>query len=492
MWKSKCKYHIKTVAAAFALLASTGCSDDTLTEQGGASKEKVHEVEITFRVGTTDLQTHSQRSFTRATSDELADCVFVLDGVLLPRSEPPRQLLSSNNWQQVNDMRIYVFKKNDTGDFVYYKPEDHNRQKLDYFKMESFSDKFSISPYAVWWGGRGNVDEGHKTVIKSLLLPTGEYHFLAVARDDGKLADKDKLLTDPNMTDGITRINAWEEGRTVLEEATLIGVTGQQICGTELFSGCTDSPLAVSSSGASQEEIELHRAVAGLMIYIENIPTKLIAWQKWTKDKVTVEEGDLCDVKNVAITNGHVLSDKVLLYDKSALAGSLLQAEPDSDMPLAYRFLSSNIETTETSGSANIPYYVNTSPWNTAHPNSMLLSGFIMPQKSNERSADENDKDRDCLYKSLYLVFYTSKDIHNNIPLQWWPVKLTSSLPGETVDPYYYPIRANRFYSLGDRRFSEDGSKLEKDKPIDLRKGAELEIAVDGHWNGIFDYEIIN
>ena len=471
------------------LIAVAGCSDEELDSgQGNGGQGDLHEVEITFNIGTRD------GLHTRATRGIWDDYLFIPDGNLIPQSEPPRKLISSNNWQQVNDVRIYVFRENEQGEFVYYCPETKDGNKKNYFSVDAFSDKFKSSSYAVWWGGKDDLNEAHSYAIKPM-LPAGKYHFLAVARDDKLLPDDDKSLTDPNTSDeNVTFIDAWVEGTTVLEEATLIGTKASEIKATELFSGCTAQPITVIGSGDFQKEIALYRAEAGLMAYIENIPAKLEAWQTVNGGRHgKINKGEFYNVYSIGVTNGDVLSDRVLLYDRKALQGSLPQKGQGRKLP--YRFLDlEGLQQYETTGSGNNLTYVNTSSNNNKHPNSLLLSGFIMPQKSNTLGNDENDKDFDKLYKSLYLVFYTMDE--NNlgaVPLQWWPIKLESSTPatGGTVapDPYYFPIKANQFYSLGKRKFTDDGSELVEDEPIDLKKNnGEITITVHADWDNVGNF----
>lgn len=476
------------------LIAAAGCSDEDLDSgQGNGGQGDLHEVEITFNIGTRD------GLHTRATNGTWDDCLFIPDGNLIPQSEPPRELISSNNWQQVNDVRIYVFKENGQGEFVYYCPETKDGNKQNYFSVDAFSDKFESSPYAVWWGGKDDLNEAHSYTIKPM-LPAGKYHFLAVARDDKLLSDDDKSLTDPNTSDDeMTYIDAWIEGITVLEKATLIGTKATVINATELFSGCTAQPVTVIESGGFQKEIALYRAEAGLMAYIENIPAKLEAWQTYSGGRDgNIDKGEFYNVYSIGVTNGDVLSDRVLLYDREAIQGSLPQKGQDKELLNRFLYLE-DLDQYETTGSGNNVTYVNTSPDNKQHPNSLLLGGFIMPQKSNTKGNDEDDKDFDKLYKSLYLVFYTMDETKlGEVPLQWWPIKLVSSTPvtGETAapDPYYFPIKANQFYSLGKRKFTDDGSELVEDEPIDLKKegGEESNLVItvnpDWDWKGELEW----
>lgn len=469
-------------------LAAAGCSDNGDVEPADWCGDGPFEVEVNFNIGMCQETDLFGRGGTRL---GFGDYVFdpMADGYAgayrpLFSPEPPRELESSNNWQQVNDVRLYVFKKNGEGNFVYYKPADKAGSKQDAFAVTDFSDKFTFSSSVVWWGGKKDVSEAHSYNIKAV-LPAGEYQFLAVARDDGRLTDNNKLLAEPERQ--------WKEEETLLTEATL-GLTASSatvaatVAATELFSGCTSEPVVVDGTGEFQKAIELKRAVAGLMAYVENVPARLVAWQGFEADGATqLAQGTVYPVSAIGVTHGRSLSDKVCLFDRSVVEGGLVHG-----MPLGQTYaLKQGLEAYETEGTGiNDCYYVNTSPDDLSHPNSMLLGAYLMPQPAGRGAEEENDMDCSKLYKSLYLVFY-HKVGESLWPLQWWPVKINGA--SKAADsPYYFPLEANHFYRLGNRQFSADGATMEKNEPLDLRDGKDIVIGVNGKWEGEIYYDIIN
>lgn len=487
--------HFKTLVFLLPfslLLAATSCSNEELINgPDGTQEGKLHEVEVIFNIGArSSLQIRSTKSLARIEDDELKKCVFIPDGTLIPQSEPPRQLISSNDWQQVNDVRIYVFKKNDAGKFVYYTPENKEGTEQNYFSVDAFNEKFTrVSPYAVWWGGTGDTEEQHSYFIKPM-LPDGEYKFLAVGRDDKLIADEDKILTDPNKNDDITGLTGWEKGSTELENATLIGANNAEIHATELFSGCTTESIVVSESMKNfSKSIALNRAVAGLLCYVENVPAKLIAAETFTIGRNQVVKGKEYNVSGIEIIPA-IASDRVRLFDRKVEGNTLAN---NNENRCVNRFFYADIPN---SAEVKNGYYVNTAPENTAYPNSLLAGRFIMPHLSNDKSDEYDDSSTDKLRKSLYLVFYTS-DVANmdRTPIQWIPIRLNSSTPNnESNDPYYYEIKANQFYSLGKKEFSPDGTELNPDNdiPINLKKhfegdGDDIVITVHPEWEGIIN-----
>ncbi|BFK96011.1 FimB/Mfa2 family fimbrial subunit [Alistipes onderdonkii] len=457
------------------VLSAVGCSQDELLPDGGKGTnvpEGLHEVEITFEMGTSGgLQTRTANN----------DCLFIPDGELIPKFEPPRKLISSNNWQQVNDVRIYVFKQNEQGKFVYYCSEDKSGTPQEYFSAGAFTKKFESSPYAVWWGGNTGKNEMHGYSI-SPLLTKGTYRFLVIARDDKKATPS--MLTNPNEDNAALSWKKWEAGTTTLEEATLACTNRDMIASAELFTGCTSEPgITVTAASTSfQQSIELKRAVAGVLLYVENIPAKIEQTGEASTGVILLSGRTIA----VGLIHGQVTSGQVKLHDRSALPGRLTTVENST---IKYPLL--RIDIPEGAKAEN-GYYVNLSPKNIKHPHSLLGGVFTMPQAANAQGG--NDKDLNSLQKSLYIVLYGECEFPNGIKSEFAriiPVRFKSNKSEtdavDSTDPYYFPIHANHFYSLGKRKFKNDGTGLEEDEPIDLKKvfegNAEITLQIDPFWN---------
>lgn len=460
------------------VLAAVGCSQDEQLPDGGKGTHapgELHEVEITFEMGTGGrLQTRTANG----------DCLFVPDNELIPQSEPPRKLVSSNNWQQVNNVRVYVFKQNVEGKFVYYCPEDKSGTPREYFSVDAFTKKFDLSPYAVWWGGNTGKNETHSYSI-SPLLGEGTYRFLVIARDDKDKQASFSMLTNPNEDNEALNWEKWEAGTTTLEEATLVCTNRDMIASAELFTGCTPGITVTPTQTSFKQDIELKRAVAGILLYIENIPAEI----KGTGEEsvgIIIPSGRTIAV---GLIHGQVTSDRVKLHDRSALTGTLTTVE---NSMIKHPLL--RIDIPEGAKIEN-GYYVNLSSENTEHPHSMLGGVFTMPQEANAQGGNDNDLDR--LQKSLYLVLYgecvwpsgIKSEFARVIPVRF---KLDKPETGavDTTDPYYFPIQANHFYSLGKRKFKNDGTELEEDKPIDLKKdNIVITVNPDWQWSGSLEWQ---
>lgn len=463
-------------------LAACGCAQSELPN-GETLRAGRQEVEITFDLGSDVILNSGESPDAGPTSG----CTFVPDGVILPRNLPPRMLLSSNNWQQVNDVRIYVFRRNDAGEFTYYRPVSESGEARDYLPVDDFTLKFASSPWTVWWGGPDDCNEAHRYVGR-LRLDAGEYRFLALARDDREAADS--LLADPNRSDADRGWQAWTEGSTTLDQAAVACENGAVTASTELFAGCTGEAIAVDGSeDVFFRSIELKRAVAGVLLYVENIPATVPAYDP-DEELSTGIIPMLVDfpVVSLAVVHGSLLSDRVLAAGREAVAGTLDVARNDFifNPPTPVRVLL-KIDIPEQATVRN-GFYENTAPDNVRHPNSLLGGAFVMPQLANTPSGDVSE----AYDKSLYLVFLArSSRTGREFALKWIPVRLAA---GSEYDPLYYPLLANHFYAIGRRCFAADGSDLpaEEDVPIDLRKGttADIVIRLDPFWNEYYGGEI--
>lgn len=491
------------LAGAITVLLA-GCS----AEQSGEAfptDGALYPVRIEFRLGDAGL---AVSGLTRVGADGRT---FVPDGVLVPQSAPPRSLVSSNDWQQVNDVRIYLFRKNAAGNFVYYRPSDDSGTKLDYLSVEDFSLKFDLSPYVIWWGGDDDANEMH-SYTGLLNLPAGAYRFLALARDDRTAASARRLM-DPNLAVATWGWTAWAEGTTRLETAMLACARNAELSVTELFSGYTDDPILVDgTSDHFSRTIPLNRAVAGILLYVENIPATMPVGGCDSRDE---SASRLVPVKSLAVAHGKRLSDQVLIASREAVAGRLAVT---STSPAASTVASAtsavsagDSDADETPAlpmpgyvllRADIPaqaqvqngVYVNLSPGNTAHPNALLKGAFVMPQLANVPAGTVDTTE--AYDKTLYLVFLGYDfTLQREIALEWRPIRLAGTGAG-AYDPLYYPLPANHFYSIGDRRFSmQDGIPvLETDSPVDLRNetSATLVIQLESWWNEYFGGEIGN
>lgn len=467
---------------ATLLVWAVGCSRED-SSAGPVEPVGFQLVEVRF-----DLNANGDLPAGSGDSAQEGSATFVPDGALLPQLEPPRRVLSSNNWQQVNDVRIYAFRKDAAGDFSYYRPVVENGSKQDYLSVDDFTLKFAQSPYVIWWGGAQDLNEAHSYVGR-MRLEAGEYTFLAIARDDAKA--EFRRISDPNRTDAAYQWPVWIEGETLLQEAALYCADEKMVSATELFSGYTEQSVVVDGTASHfSRSILLGRAVAGMLLYVENIPAFLPAFDPDGELNTGIVPDPIdYRVTGLGVAHGEILSDRVLIADRKAMEGRLnVVPEGASSLnpPTPERVLL-KIDIPEQATIRN-GVYENTAPDNVRHPNSLCGGAFVMPQQAN---AAASSPDQESYDKSLYLVLYGyDESLGQEFALSWIPIRLNA---GAGYDTHYYPLEANHFYSIGRRCYTGNGEDLpEEDAPIDLQKGttADIVIQIDPFWNEYYGGEI--
>ena len=303
-----------------------------------------------------------------------------------------------------------------------------------------------------------------------------------------------RSLADPNVAVADWEWAGWTAGTTRLEDATLACVRTSPLAATELFCGSTSDPVRVDGSRtAFRCAIGLERAVAGILLYVEHIPATIRAC---VHDALGTHHTADVPVTGLAVVRGGRLSDRVRLWDRSAVAGTLTAvsaqtAAPDCPNPPlpAYSLLEVAIPD---HAEVRDGIYTNLTPGNTAHPDALLQGGFVLPQAEPEEAGSDSGEHYD---RSLYLVFLGEEGSGGRrIALEWRPIRLATD--DSACDPLRFPLLANHFYSIGRRAFSADGTRLDAadDLPIDLRSegGAQITIRIDPFWNEYYGGAIGN
>lgn len=478
------------------VLAAVGCSQDELLPDGGTGTsvpEGLHEVEATFNMGTSGgLQTRSTT----------------------------RPVISSDDWQRVTNVRIYVFKAenaNASDDAYYYQPNINDGK--GYLYVSNFADTKKDWGEDEVWGDDENEQENEAyTYSAKLQLEPGYYKFLAVGRDD---IDEEGAKQSPAMTVpdwsfadypstiqnllgkkaiGISGISDEDDSEdeskffydfdweieTSLEAATVIVPHKTSVC-TELFVGTSDvCPITESTSGFSTR-IEMSRAVTGLLMYVKNIPQYVEAMeniQEYSKKgwSTVIKKGTSCKVERVCILAAR--SNYEIMMNTREVGNSYEVNENVIEYYTAITVPDDLEDQTIVDG---------------CYTDKVLSGAFLCPQLAHkggyENKEDMFNKD-EKLDKSLYLVYLTTpSDKNRKYPIWWKPIKITGYQAPNGEDEYYYSLKANNFYSFGNRNYYEDeqGNKEKGDKPIDLKPKKDSEenlvITVNPDWDWKGDLE---
>lgn len=148
-----------------------------------------------------------------------------------------RPLYSSQALQQVNAMKVYVFKESD-GDYVY--SEEINGSNF------GFNNSTAVGT------------ESHSYTLTNK-LNDGTYKFLAVGYEEGYGNTFEELTMTPDAT----------------KLSDLLLKLKDRQNADEVFSGVSDAVTVSATSTSFNVGVELHRVVAGILGYFKNVPYEI-------------------------------------------------------------------------------------------------------------------------------------------------------------------------------------------------------------------------
>lgn len=334
----------------------------------------------------------------------------------------PRQMYSTDNWQHVTNVYIYFFKSDTpdgpfilTGQPIYV--ADSNKSEI--WKNEPF--------------------EQHKLSIRPRLT-AGYYRILAVGIDTPESAG----ITPTVLAQGTD----WNAAIISCNSNTNPTVN-------EVFSGFVadnsgkPKTIKLAEDGARiYETLELRRSVAGILLYVKNIPAQL------TVDKNAVDIAAVgivckrfmrdCDIVNRRCTG--VDTEPTDAQDYICLATVFTEGTPDAD-----------------------GYF----------PTPVSNGIFMLPSQLSTVADSE---------KSLYLCYYSQSEVDGKqqlVPVLTRPIRITQSEPVNpdsdfakdlnlSADGYRFNIVANHLYCLGSRDIDKD-----TDDPLDLKEQQDIDIVIE-------------
>lgn len=336
-----------------------------------------------------------------------------------------------NTWegaQQVNDMRIYVFRcpkdKKGTPEeaYTYYIPNDLKAEGKSYYTVDKFNNR---EPY--YSANHQNIPEQHFYAIEPYLQNDYYYQFLAVGRDD-KYTDTPKILDETNFLEETTKL---EEAKISLTKATINSAQLGILYTTELFTGYlqdektqADAPVLVTEETKYfQRTITATRNVAGMMIYVKNIPAKVESNAAGDMSTITFMPTSL----SIVATG---INTETLLKSKQA---------PAEATPMEYRNLGT-IDLTPANGwtvdeTQNI-FKRDEDTQKGWKANSYMLSNFMMPTPEESMKPSKNSEEAE----TTFYLHYTDGTHHRYDNIK----KATN-----TGKMRKFPIEANHLYCLG-------------------------------------------
>lgn len=335
-----------------------------------------------------------------------------------------RELDTWDGAQQVNDMRIYVFRcpadKKGTSDeeYTYCIPNEEAAEK-GYYSVDAFKN---TKPY--YSAEHKNMPEQHSYTFETYLQDDYYYQFLAIGRDD-KDATK-KVLTEPKFTENETKL---EDARIALTEEEKNSANLGILNTTELFSGILqdenthEAPVLVTKETRYfHRTLTASRNVAGLMIYVENIPAQVESNAAGDVSPVTFTPTSL----SVVATG---ITTETLIRQKQAPA----DAESLTYQTLGTIDLTSNGWTVDAEENIFKRAEDSEKGWKA---NSYMISNFMMPTPEGKMQKSKNSAENE----TTFYLHYTDGKNHRYDNIR----KSTT-----TGDKFKFPIEANHLYCLG-------------------------------------------
>lgn len=336
-----------------------------------------------------------------------------------------RELDTWDGAQQVNDMRIYVFRcpeaKKGTPEeaYTYCTPIETEAAQKGYYTVDAFNN---TTPY--YSAEHQNMPEQHLYTFEPY-LQNGYYQFLAIGRDD-KYATT-KVLTEPNFIENETKL---EDARIALTEQAKNSANPGILNTTELFSGILqdenthEAPVLVTEETKYfHRTLTASRNVAGLMIYVENIPAQVESNAAGAGSPVTFTPTSL-SVVATGITTETLIRQKQAPADAESLTYQTLgtiDLTPSNGWTVDYtEKIFKRAEDSQKGWKAN----------------SYMISNFMMPTPEEKMQKSKNSAENE----TTFYLHYTDGMHH-----RYDNIRLSAA----TGDKFKFPIEANHLYCLG-------------------------------------------
>ena len=337
-----------------------------------------------------------------------------------------RELDTWDGAQQVNDMRIYVFRcpveKKGTPEeaYTYCTPIETEAPKKGYYSVDAFKN---TTPY--YSAEHQNMPEQHSYTFEPYLKNGYYYQFLAIGRDD-KYAKK-KVLTEPEFTENVTKLEDAKIAPTEAEKNSAnLGIHHTTALSSGLRQDATtheEAPVLVTEKTKYfHRTLTASRNVAGLMIYVENIPAQVESNAADDVSPVTFKPTSL----SVVATG---ISTETLIRQKQAPA----DAESLTYQTLGTIDLTSNGWTVDAEENIFKRAEDSQKGWKA---NSYMISNFMMPTPEEKMQKSKNSAENE----TTFYLHYTDGMHH-----RYDNIRLSAA----TGDKFKFPIEANHLYCLG-------------------------------------------
>lgn len=366
-----------------------------------------------------------------------------------------RPLVSEEDLQEVEDMRIYVFKESSS-------------TSGQYDAVTNQSGMETGGYYEVTWP-KGTQMKAYTIKPK---LAAGNYKFLAVGLDAGGTC---YVFSGSTLAEALLQLNSTRSTTTgaiaPLAAEAFAGVSEKvTITETTPTGGSTAVPDGI------QVSITLKRVVAGVLLHATNVPA-------------FVNANNEPQTKYIAVALHENQNKKVNLTTKGG-------SEPYSETGTDYKTLFEvAIPTGATVSNGIYQWNEATTDGVNYAANSIGGGSFVLP--TNAITGQEDNVNKTTLVLQL-------RDADHNV-LKTWRVKVDNSRPAhgssETVtveNQEQYPLTANHLYNIGVKKEAgtthtptdPDKPGDGDDDPIDLSKDQDIFLIIDPNWEAFHDMVI--
>lgn len=345
------KRHLIYLVSALLAVVAFGCTSDEVEKRG--------DIELTIQLTmASKMNTRSART---------------LEGV--------------DNWQHVTTVRIYVFRSDEEdGEFTIYQPTVKNiegiEQKIEYIDVEAFkkTDIYKEEKF-----------EQHSVVFKPK-LPEGYYRLLAIGVDE-----------DKSLFDIINEDSKWDEILKTVEDNPITD---------EFFSGYSETIHVSSSIDKSLINIELKRCVAGVLLYVTNIPTQYNGTNITNIKLILSGYSQTTDIVNRAWKSDAVESDIVLADFSAKDANETIGGEKRYFSGI---FLIPSNTSKLTNSTMKLVYFNGYAELKSK--NVVMISASDNDYETPELDIDKNGTHYNIIANHIYCIGFRSKDINEPINL---------------------------------------------------------------------------
>ena len=382
----------------------------------------------------------------------------------------PRAISSWADAQQVNDMRIYLFRRPQAdgpdGDYKLYVSDDIAAEGKDHYTVPDFDNR---TPYLS--SEHDGRCEEHVFSFEPL-LPTGYYYrLLAVGRDDKYSATAHSIAQPAFTADATT----FAEASLSLADASLDAAkAGGTLQCSELFSGHLqtddkddgdyDALLVGDDSRQFSRTVTLRRAVAGLMLYVKNIPA--LVYDNTTATPISFTPTKLSLMATAAATG-------VRLASRTATDATAL-----SDQTLATIDLSADNGWTVDADTHTFRRDADTD--NGWPADSYMSTNYMMPTKESDMGLALDADSRNAGQKVTFCLHYTDGTHH-----RYDNIKIADADGGYRM---VFPVEANHLYAIGQKSTNAN-------EPYDLKKYYEpvmtdITIEIEPSFDNRHDFDV--